>query len=150
MADTAVALFEHPGTADAAVEALRANGIPSSRIRVLAEPAGSSVDDPMSTPSVDFAVSLSRDLRSMGATETECKAYVDGIQNGSLLVFVSGTRLQAEEAMAIMNEYEPVVIEELAGEVPAMAGLRVGEAGHHSQTVKSERAQSEGVRLFSW
>ena len=150
MAHTAVGLFEHPGVADAAVDALRANGIPSSRIRVLAEPAGSSVDDPMSTPSVDFAASLTRDLRSIGATESECKAYVEGVQNGNVVLFVNGTRIQAEEAMAIMNEYDPVVIEELAGEVPVMAGLRVGEAGHHSQTVKSERAQSEGVRLFSW
>jgi hypothetical protein len=58
MAETAVGLFEDAGTAEAVVDALRANGIPSRGIRILAKPVGSPVVSATSTPSVDFAASL--------------------------------------------------------------------------------------------
>ena len=44
MAETAVGLFEHPGTADAVVDALRANGIPSNGIRTVSKPTAMPVE----------------------------------------------------------------------------------------------------------
>jgi hypothetical protein len=153
MADTAVGLFEDRKTADAVVVALRANGIPPNGIRVLSQPVASPVNTPTSTPAVDFNAALARDLRSMGATESDSKTYLDGIRQGKVLVMATGTTEQAESAIDLMNAYDPVEIEEFAGSGPAMPGLRGKEMAAHdsiSPASDQERAKSEGARVFSW
>jgi hypothetical protein len=153
MADTAVGLFEHPGTADAVVDALRANGISSKGIHMLSKPAAMPVESATSTPSIDFAAALSQDLRSMGASDRECEAYLAGVRRGSVLVFVTGSSAQAETAIAVMNAYEPIEIEEFAGSPPAMPGVRGKEVeAHESISLGSDqaRAKTEGARVFSW
>jgi len=153
MADTAVGLFEHTGTADAVVDALRANGIPSNGIRVLSKPTAAPVESATSTPSVDFAAGLSQDLRSMGATERDCEAYLAGVRRGNVLVFATGSRTQTDTAVGVMNAYQPVEIEEFAGAAPALAGSRGKEmATHDSISLASDqaRAKTEGARVFSW
>jgi hypothetical protein len=155
MAETAVGLFEHPGTADAVVDALRASGVPSRGIRVLSKPAAFPVDSPADTPSVDFAASLAQDLRSMGATDYECKAYLSGVRRGNVLVFATGSHAQADAAISVMNAYDPLQIEELASVVPVLPGMRVGQVVGGRRTgsgigAKDERARSEGARVFNW
>jgi hypothetical protein len=153
MAETAVGLFEDAGTADSVVDALRANGIPSNGIRILTKPIGSSVESATSTPSVDFAAALTQDLRSLGATESECDAYMAGVRRGNVLVFATGSSAQAETAISVMNAYEPIEIEEFATAAPALPGVHAGEAGgHEGIRLKTEesRAQSEGARVFYW
>ena len=153
MAETAVGLFDRSDTAEAVVEALRANGLPSNKIRVIARPAAMPVENAMSTPSIDFAASLARDLRAMGATEEECKIYLDGVQRGNVLVFASGTRAQADTAVGVMNAYDSIEIEEFAGAASSLPSVHASEAGTHEAIgLKSEpsRARSEGARIFSW
>jgi peptidoglycan hydrolase-like protein with peptidoglycan-binding domain len=153
MAETAVGLFEHPGTADAVADALRANGIPSNGIRILAKPPAQSVDSATSTPTIDFAAALAQDLRSMGATDRECEAYLAGVRQGNVLVFATGSSAQAETAISVMNAYEPIEIEEFAGAVPAAVGVQGKEvAPHDSISLGSDqaRAKTEGARVFSW
>jgi hypothetical protein len=154
MADTAVGLFQHASTAESVVDALRANGLPSNAIRTLAKPSAMPVDSSTSTPSVDFAAELARDLRSMGASTYECDAYLAGLRSGNVLVFATGTRAQADTAISVMNAYDPLEIEELAGAVTSLPNsVRQGEVGAHegiSLKPEQERVRSEGARVFSW
>ena len=90
MSETVVGLFESPIAANQLVAALNANGIASDGIRVLAKPASFPVNSATSTPEIDFGAALYRDLHSMGATDGECEAYLDGLTRGNVLVFATG------------------------------------------------------------
>jgi hypothetical protein len=153
MAETAVALFDHPGTADAVVDALRKSGVPSTGIRIVSEPKAVPVDSATSTPSVDFAAGLARDLSSMGATEPECEFYLARVRNGNVLVFATGTHAQADTAAGIMNSYQPIQLEEFAGSVPSLSGIRQKEVGAQAGIalkLDETREKTEGARVFSW
>jgi len=152
MADTAVGLFRDTAVADAVVGALRADDFPLTGIRTVGKPAVATVDSPISTPALDFAVALKRDLRSMGASEYECEAYLDGLQHGNVLVFASGSRDQADAAIDVMNEFNALEIEEFASAIPTLPGTRVGEVGAHDIASKAERetARYAGARIFTW
>ena len=90
MSKTAVGLFENPGLADQVVRDLEASGFPRNGVRILSEPRDMPVTGVMSTPRNDFQVDLEHDLRTIGATEPEAKAYVQGVRRGGVLVFASG------------------------------------------------------------
>jgi hypothetical protein len=153
MAETAVGLFEHPGTADAVVDALRANGIPSNGIRTVSKPVAMPVESATSTPSIDFAAALAQDLHSMGATDRECEAYLAGVRRGNVLVFVTGSLSQAEAATTVMNSYEPIELDGFLAAVPAQVGVHGKEIqAHDSISLNSDqaRAKMEGARVFSW
>jgi hypothetical protein len=166
MTETAVGLFENLAAADSVVDALRANGLPSNGIRVLSKPAVAPVGSGSSAPSIDFASALAKDLRSMGATEWECEAYVDGVRRGNTLVFATGSHAQADTAIGVMNAYDPIELEEFATASTAQTGIRTGAmrtregitlkgeeaAVPEGITMKAEkeRARGEGVRVFSW
>jgi hypothetical protein len=152
MADTAVGLFEDALVADAVVDALRAHGFPSKGIQVLGKPESLPVDSATSTPAVDFAARLIRDLRSMGVTESESEAYVAGVHRGNVLVLASGSREQADAATNIMNQFTALNVEEFAVAAPALAGVQVGEVGAHDISSKEDRqrAKTVGARIFSW
>jgi hypothetical protein len=152
MAETAVGLFEQPGTADTVANALRANGFPTSGIRVLSKPAAMLVEGATSTPSVDFTAAISRNLHSMGATDSECRTYLEGLRRGNVIVFATGSHDQAESALGVMSEYEPVEAKEYTSPVPELPSTRVGEIGAHDIRSKIEhsREKSEGIRVFSW
>lgn len=153
MAETAVGLFEHHGTAEAVVDALRANGLPSNGIRTLSKPAALPVDSSTSKPSVDFAAALARDLRAMGASQFECDSYLAGVRRGNVLIFASGSRAQADTAMSVMNAYDPIEMEEFADAAPSAAAVGQGEVGARESNVlktEEERVRSEGARIFSW
>jgi hypothetical protein len=153
MTETAVGLFQHAGSADAVVEKLRARGIASSGIRILSKPTAMRVDSAKSTPSIDFAAGLAHDLSSMGATQQECEAYLDGVRHGNALVFVTGTGAEAETAVTVMNACEPIRLEEFVGAMPALPGMHQGEAEAHASVslkVDQAREKSEGARIFTW
>jgi hypothetical protein len=152
MADTAVGLFQNQDMANEVAEALRASVFSSDEIRVIATPSAMPVESTTSTPSLDFAAALGRDLYSMGATEQECETYVDGVRGGNALVLATGTRAQADTAIAIMNAYAPIELKEMGGSVAAMPGVQSGDAASPNISLKIEdsRAQSEGARVFTW
>jgi hypothetical protein len=168
MADTAVGLFEDALVAEAVVDGLRAHGFPPKGIRTVAKPAA--VNGATSTGAIDFASALNRDLRSMGASEYECGAYLDGLQRGNVLVFASGTHEQADAATHVMNEFNAVEIEEFAtvGAKSPSSPIEKGDLGtinpesrlpesqitigahEKSYTSHSSRSKKEGARVFSW
>jgi hypothetical protein len=152
MAETAVGLFEQSQAAERVVEALTAQGIASSAIRVLSKPTGMAVTSVTSTPSVDFGAALAKDLRCMGATEEECEAYVTNVQSGCFLMFVTGTAPEAHSAASVMNAHGAIQIEEFAGAVPVLPGIHVGEIEASGISLKEDRARArtEGARVFTW
>ena len=70
MSKTAVGLFENPGLADQVVHDLEAGGFPRNEIRILGESLDMAGSGVTSTPNIDFEVSLNRDLRKIGATDS--------------------------------------------------------------------------------
>jgi len=152
MAETAVGLFEHSGTADLLADALRAEGFPAESIRVLAKPSGMSVDSATSSPITHFGAALRTDLRSMGATEAECDAYIAGVESGNALVFVTVSADEADKAISLMQAYQPLELEEFAGAAPMLPGIHVGEAATGNITFKEDRVREKtgGARVFTW
>lgn len=152
MAATAVGLFANANVAESVREALRTNGIPAEGIRILSIPSSAAVGSSTSTPEIDFVAGLSRDLRSMGAVDSEIDAYLAGVKQGKVLVFATGTLAQADAASAVMNSYGPIEMEEFATTGTGLPSVRAGEVAPHDITSKTDRkqAKSEGARLFSW
>jgi hypothetical protein len=152
MAETAVGLFEDANVAESVADALGAHGIASQGIRILARPTSFPMEGLTSTPAVDFAVALARDLRSMGATDQECAVYVEGVKRGNVIVFGTGTREQAEAAITLMNQYAAIEVEEYAGAVPSLPAVHYGEGGGKvlRERIESANSKSDGARLFTW
>jgi hypothetical protein len=152
MSETAVGLFKNTSTAESAADALRAHGIPANAIRTVTQPLSLPVGSATSTPGVDFAAALARELRSMGASESESRTYLDGINAGNTIIFVTGSREQAESAISIMNQFDALEIEEYAG---AGAGTPMASYGENPgpsmrSKIDDERKRSDGARLFTW
>jgi len=153
MADTAVGLFAHSDDADEVVNALGMLGFPADAIRVVAQPRGAAVNSSTSTPQIDFAAALGRDLSSMGASEDEREAFLAGIRNGNVLVFATGSATLASSAVELMNNHAAVEVEEFAGAVPTATGSDMGAyVGGHDISSKAGRvrARTEGAKVFSW
>jgi hypothetical protein len=153
MADTAVGLFAHLEDAEEVVNAIGILGFPADAIRVVAQPKGAAVDSATSTPQIDFAAALGRDLRSMGASDGDCEAFLAGIRRGNVLVFATGTAALAESAIETMNDHAAIEVEELVGAAPAATGSDIGAyvGGHDiSSKASRERAKTEGAKVFSW
>jgi hypothetical protein len=185
MAETAVGLFEDASIAEAVVGSLRAHGFPSNGIRVVAAPDGTmhglnGSNKAGSNGDGEFITLFSKDQRAMGVPETFSSSYLNALGRGNALVYATGTRDQAAEAVTIMDEFAAIEIEETAGSGPtgsASGGLRPngkasvtgsGDLGtinpegrlpesqvtigehEHSYTTHASRAKKEGARVFSW
>ena len=155
MADTAVGLFEDTFVSDALVAALTAHGLEPRNLRVLAQPKALPVHSESSTPYVDIAAGLALDIRQMGASEFEIEHYIDGLRHGHVILLATGTWEQAYAAVALMNQYGALLLEEYAGAAPVVPGAYLGEVGLKSGVTKSRdlrdvRVVGEGARLFTW
>ena len=152
MSKTAVGLFENPGLADQVVHDLEASGFPRNDVCVLSEPRDMAVTGVMSTPRTDFQVDLNRDLRTIGATEPEAEAYVQGVRCGGVLVFASGSDEKIDAAAEIMNRHSPVEVEELTGgelHLPSTTGGSMTSVRHGSvQAGRSGRYPGAGARVY--
>jgi hypothetical protein len=168
MADTAVGLFENAGVAEAVVDSLRAHGFSSSGIRIVS--ASAAVSSSSAAGDASFASKAAGELRSMGASEYESNAYVARLHRGNVLVYVTGTRQQADEAAGIMNEFSALELEEFATAGSKVSTLGASHAdmgtinpepllpesqvtiGEHETTYTSHtsRAKTEGARIFTW
>jgi hypothetical protein len=153
MAATAVGLFADASVAEAVVDALRAHGMPMKGIRIVTGPGGNSDGsgefDAMARVQLDpdFAKALLKELRAMGASETESLAYVEGVHEGNALVFMTASLHQADAASAIMNQYTPYDLEDNPNDraiPPAVHQARPENEGNRT------RQKGDGARLFSW
>ena len=172
MSETAVGLFEDEVVAEAVVDSLRAHGFPSGGIRVVAAPKSASAASLGSETGINagfnggnFAAGVTKDLRAMGVTEYESNAYLAGLRRGNVLVYATGSKSQANQAVIVMNEYSALEIEEFAtvgarvektdlgtinpeSRLPE-SNLTVG-AHEKSYTSHSSRSKTEGARVFAW
>lgn len=161
MQETAVGLFDNPGIADAVVDSLRSHGIPSKDIRVVTAPQGADGNG--------FGSGFRTELAAMGVPEYEASAYLSGLGRGSAMVFATGSRTQASEALTIMNEFGALELDAFVGsETGGTAVTGTGDLGtvnpepklpestvtigehEHSYTSHASRSKSEGARIFTW
>ena len=150
---TAVGLFDNSGLADQVVRDLEANGFPRDDVRVLSEPRDMDVAGVMSTPHNDFQADLDRDLRTIGATEPEAKAYVKGVKSGGVLVFASGSDEKIDAAAKIMNRHSPLEVEELTGgelHLPSTTGGGMTSVTNSSTHAGRGGPHPGGARVFVW
>lgn len=166
MQETAVGLFDNASIADAVVDSLRAHGFPSKSIRVITAPNGMAGNG--------FGTGFTKDMKTMGVSEYEAKAYLDGLAGGNVLVYATGNRQQAAEALTIMNEFAALEIDAFVtvgqstvrqsnGPVTGKGDLgtinpeprlpesqvTIGEH-EHKYTSHASRSKTEGARVFSW
>ena len=153
MSKTAVGLFENSGLANQVARDLEASGFPRIDIRILGESLDMAGSGVMSIPNIDFEVSLSRDLRTIGATEPEAEAYVQGVRRGGVLVFASGSDEKIDAAAEIMNRHSPVEVEELSGgKLNLPSTTRENMTPTHDSSVQTGRMRQAGggARVFAW
>jgi hypothetical protein len=139
--------------ADQVVHDLEACAFPRRDIRVLGEPREMTVTGMMSTPRTDFQVGLDRDLRALGANDTEAHAYVQGVQRGGVLVFATGSNLDVDNAAAIMNRNDALELEEFLGRAAGVGGAidaSVPATADGSPQTGRVRQPGGGARLFVW
>jgi hypothetical protein len=152
MSKTAIGLFENQGLADQVVRDLEASGFPRNDVRILSESRDMAVSGTMSTPRRDFQVDLDHDLRTIGATEPEAQAYVQGVRRGGVLVFASGPDEKIAAAAEIMNRHSPVEVEELTGgelHLPSTAGEGMASVRDSSiHAGRSGRYPGAGARVY--
>lgn len=165
MQETAVGLFDSAGIADAVVDSLRAHGIPRNGIRVITAPNGNAGDG--------FGTGFTKDMKTMGVSEFEVNAYIEGLGRGNVLVYATGNRQQASEALTIMNEFAALEIDAFVSDGPTKSA-RTGKGGlttdmgtidpeprlpestvtigqhEHKYTSHASRSKTEGARVFSW
>ena len=153
MSKTAVGLFENSGLANQVARDLEASGFPRIDIRILGESLDMAGSGVMSIPNIDFEVSLNRDLRTIGATEPEAEAYVQGVRRGGVLVFASGSDEKIDAAAEIMNRHSPVEVEELTGgKLNLPSTTRENMTPTHASSVQTGRVRQLGssARVFAW
>jgi hypothetical protein len=122
MPKTVVGLFENARIVNEAVREIEALGFPLQEVRTMTEPASFDVTGVMSFPRVDFEVELSRDLKRIGATQSEAKAYIDGLRRGGALAFATGSDEKVAAAANIMNLRGAVEVETVDGPEPRLPG----------------------------
>ncbi len=154
MAKTAVGLFENPGSADELVRDLVAIGFPPNDIRVLRVPEEIAGSGLLSIPHTDFEVDLIRELRTIGATEADAEAYVEGVRRGGVMVFATGSGEKVDAAAEIMNRHRAVEIEELSASEPHLPGThrddQLARGRNYSVQVGRFRSPGGGARMFAW
>ena len=153
MSKTAVGLFENPGVADQVVHDLDARAFPRNEIHILGEPREMSGDGVTSIPRTDFEVGLDRELKTIGASEREANAYVQGVRRGGVLVFATGSNEQVDSAAEIMNRHGAVEVEELNGREPntgSMIDENMPAIHDISPQTGRIRQSGGGARMFVW
>jgi hypothetical protein len=147
MAKTAVGLFENPDLVDEVVRDLEASGFPRNDVRILGEPRE------MDIPHTDFEVDLIRELKTIGATEADAEAYVQGVRRGGVMVFATDSGEKTDAAAEIMNRHHAVEIEELSGSEPHLPrtdGNDMAPSRQRSVMAGRIRSSGGGARLFVW
>jgi hypothetical protein len=146
MSKTSVGVFATPVLAEAVAEEIRGTGVAPGEVRLLSEPQDMPVNNVLSTPGIDFSLSLSRELVAIGASEPEAQAYVDAVRQGGALVFATGTEAQVDGAAAIMNRHNAAQVKELSGVEPLLPVAEIGNV----TTLAGPSHAPEGARIFTW
>ena len=153
MPKTTVGLFENPRIVEDVVREIEALGFPRNEVQTLNEPATFAVTGMMSFGRLDFEVDLMRELRRIGATETEIRAYVDGLRRGGALVLATGPDQRVDEAAKLLKQRGAVEIEESSGPEPHVPHqVREDTFRMPDGLVMTGRIRqpADGARVFVW
>jgi hypothetical protein len=153
MTHTAVGLFKNSSLAEEALKDLEIAGVAAQDLRILAEPRRMPVSGVLSTPDNDFCAALRRNLRTMGTTDAEAQAYIEGVRRGAVLVFANGSAEQVEGSAEIMNRHQASSVNELTGsEAILSGGGRESAISAHGDFAQAGRARysGSGARIFVW
>ena len=151
MRSSAVGMFKDETVADSVTDALLAHGLPQNGIQLIANFNHLRVDGTRESSASEFTQVITRLLRSMGASESELNTYIAAVREGNVLLVATGTKVQADSAIEIMNAYGPIELQEFAASTPTEPNMRSNEVDSRGATSKAEQTrQSDGVRIFSW
>lgn len=152
MARTAVGLFLDRGQLDAVILELEANGFARQDIRIVEEVLGMTQPGAMSIAHIDFEVDLTRELRSIGASEDGAEGYVEGLRRGGVVVFASASDQKAEMAAQIMNRHNAAEVEELTVTEHNLPMDHSSMSLSRDVATQSGRVRPSGggARLFVW
>jgi hypothetical protein len=153
MPKTVVGLFENPERVDDVVRDIEAIGFPRNEVRTLEEPRTFDVTGVMSFPRLDFEVDLIRSLERIGASESDAKAYLAGLQRGGALVFATGSDEKVTAAAAVMNRSGAVKVEQDNGPEPQLPhSFRANMTPMRDSPIVAGRIQQPGdaACFFIW
>jgi hypothetical protein len=153
MSKTAVGLFENSVVAGHVVAALKASCFPEKEIRTVAESLDMGGSGVLSFPRVDFEVGLNRELKEIGASESEANAFVHGVRNGRVLVFATGSITEIDNAAEIMNRHGAIEVQEVIGHEPSLGALTAASSSGVADTATQTgriRQSGGGAQMFVW
>lgn len=153
MPKTAVALFKNPASVEGVLKEIEGLGIPKQELQTLEEPFTFPVNGAMSFTRADYEAELKHALSEIGATESEEKAYIQGLRKGGALVFASGPDQKVEEAAKIMNRRGAMDLEKTSGAEPELPEADIEDAVPSREApVQAGRIQEagSGAQLFVW
>lgn len=153
MPKTVVGLFENPERVNDVVRDIEAIGFPRNEVRTLEEPRTFDVTGVMSFPRLDFEVDLIRSLERIGASESDAKAYLAGLQRGGALVFATGSDEKVTAAAEVMNRSGAVKVEQDNGPEPQLPhSFRANMTPMRDSPIVAGRIQQPGdaACFFIW
>ncbi len=103
MPRTAVALFQDVNHAESVIREIEDIGFARNQVPPLDGALDFGKRGVSSIATTDFELALTRELKRIGATQTETTAYVDGVRHNEVLVFATGPSDRADAAMRIMK-----------------------------------------------
>jgi hypothetical protein len=153
MPKTAVGLFKSPDIAEDVVREIESVGLPRNEIQSLREPLDFGITGVTSIPEVDFEVELFRELTRIGATRQIAEDYLEGLQQGGVLVIATGSDEKVERATEIMNRNGGAYTQEASGPEPNWPIPEPeSEAPRRGSQVQAgrERQSSGRATFFVW
>ena len=153
MPKTAVGLFRDSKVVEDVIGEIQSLGFPRNELRALAEQLEPGVTGVTSIPRVDFEVALTRELIRIGAGKAEAEGWVEGVRDGGVLVFATGSDDTVDTAAEVMNRHGALKVDETAGPEPQLPRM-----AHPSMTpIRESPVQAgrileptDGAAFFIW
>jgi hypothetical protein len=153
MPNTVVGLFKSSDVAEKVVIEIESVGFARNEVQSLREPLDFGIAGVTSIPEVDFEVELFRELTRIGATRQLAEDYVEGVRQGGVLIFATGTEEEVGRATEIMNRNGGVDTQEASGPEPNLPNPELeSESPRRGSQVQAgrERRPGGGATFFVW
>jgi hypothetical protein len=121
---------------------------------MLQEPKSFDVSGIMSFPRIDYESNIARMLQRIGASSSDCDAYLHALRDGGVVIFATDDDTQTIDAAAQL-------LDRLGAEKSALADVPAPQlpAAHHEDLLQQQgrsaptgriRQTGEGPRVFVW
>lgn len=154
MPSTAVGLFTNGSVVDRVIKEIETLGFARNEVRRLNEPDSFEITGVMSFPRLDFETALERRLKTIGATETQTQAFLQGLRGGGTVLFATDPDEQkVRTAEDVMNKNGAAALEEGSGPEPTLPRVETEpQFFREGRTIAGRVNQSPqpGTIYFSW